>query len=59
MGKPQNAPETWEVRDSQESKRWNLYEMLSSRERELKEPTSSRKTEHQVRNGIAIPQSHL
>jgi hypothetical protein len=29
------------------------------RERELNEPTSSRKTGHQVRDGIAIPQSHL
>jgi hypothetical protein len=28
-------------------------------EREVIEPTSSRKTGHQVRNGIAIPQSHL
>jgi hypothetical protein len=28
-------------------------------ERELLEPTSSRKTEHQVRDGVAIPQSKL
>jgi hypothetical protein len=30
-----------------------------SRERELIEPTSSRKIGHQVRDGVAIPQSHL
>ncbi|KRY62995.1 hypothetical protein T4D_610 [Trichinella pseudospiralis] len=29
------------------------------RERELIEPTSSRKTGHQGRDGVAIPQSHL
>jgi hypothetical protein len=33
--------------------------MPNSRERELIEPTSNRKTEHQVRDGVAIPQSHL
>jgi hypothetical protein len=33
------------------------YEMLDSRERELIEPTSSRKMGHQVRDGIFIPQS--
>ena len=56
---PQNAPETWEVRDSQDSKGGTLDEMPDSRERELIEPTSSRKTGHQVRDGVAIPQSHL
>ena len=55
----QNAPETWEVRDSQDSKGGTLDEMPNSRERELIEPTSSRKTGHQVRDGVAIPQSHL
>jgi hypothetical protein len=30
-----------------------------SRKRELIGPTSSRKTGHQVREGVAIPQSHL
>ena len=55
----QNAPETWEVRDSQDSKGGTLDEMPDSRERELIEPTSSRKTGHQVRDGVAIPQSHL
>jgi hypothetical protein len=53
----QNAPETWEVRYSQDSKGGTLDEMLNSRERELIEPTSSRKTEHQMREGVAIPQS--
>ena len=55
----QKAPETWEVRDSQDSKGGTLDEMPDSRERELIEPTTSRKTEHQVRDGVAIPQSHL
>ena len=55
----QNAPETWEVRDSQDSKGGTLDEMPDSRERELIEPTSSRKTGHQVRDGVAIPQSKL
>ena len=36
-----------------------LDEMLDSRERELIELTSSRKTGHQVRDRVAIPQSHL
>jgi hypothetical protein len=29
------------------------------RERELREPTSSRKTRYQVRDGVAIPQSQF
>jgi hypothetical protein len=33
--------------------------MHNSRERELIEPTSSRKAGHQVRDGVAIPQSHF
>ena len=48
----QNAPETWEVRDSLNSKRGTLDEMPDSRERKLIEPTSSRKTGHQVRDGV-------
>ena len=51
----QNAPETWKVRDSQESKGRTLDEMPDSRERELIEPISSRKTGHQMRGG-GIPQ---
>ena len=58
-GTLQNAPETWEVRDSQDSKGGTLDEMPDSREGELIEPTSSRKTGHQGRGGVAIPQSHL
>jgi hypothetical protein len=58
-GTPQNAPEIWEVRDSQESKGGTLDEKPHNRERELIEPTSSRKTGDQVRDGVAIPQSHL
>ena len=56
---PQNAPETWEVRDSQDSKGGTLDEMPYSGKRELVESTSSRKTGHQVRDGVAIPQSKL
>jgi hypothetical protein len=47
------------VRDSQDSKGGTLDEMPYSGDRELVEPTSSRKTVHQVRDGVAIPQSHL
>ena len=36
-----------------------LDEMPGSRERELIEPTSSRKTGHQMGEGISIPQSKL
>jgi hypothetical protein len=42
-----------------DSKGRTLDKMPDSRERELIEPTSSRKTGHQVRDGIAIPLSHL
>jgi hypothetical protein len=45
------------VRDSQDSKGGTLDEMPDSGERELIEPTSSRKTGHQVRDGVAILQS--
>jgi hypothetical protein len=36
-----------------------LDEMSDSREQGLMEPTSSRKTGHQVREGVAISQSRL
>jgi hypothetical protein len=48
-----------EVRESQDSKGGTLDEKPDSRERELIEPTSSRKTGHQVREGVPIPQSNL
>ena len=47
--------ETWEVRDSQDSKRGNLDEMPKSGERELVESTSSTKTEQQVDVWGCIP----
>ena len=47
----QNAPETWEVRDSQDSKGGTFDEMPNSRERELIEPTYSRKTGHKGGGG--------
>jgi hypothetical protein len=47
------------MRDSQYSKGGTFDEMPYSRERELVEPTSSRKTGHQVSDGVAIPQSKL
>ena len=47
-------------RDSQDSKGGTLDGISNSRERELIiESTSSRKTGHQVREGVAIPQSKL
>jgi hypothetical protein len=52
-------PKTWEVRDSQESNRGSLEEIPYNGERELVEPNSSRKSGHQVREGVAIPQSKL
>ena len=55
----QNVPETWEVRESQDSKGGTLDDMTECRERELIEPTSSRKTGHQMRERGAIPQSQL
>ena len=55
---PQNAPEIWEVRDSQDSKGGTI-DVTTSRERELIEATSSRKTGHQVREGVAIPVTSL
>jgi hypothetical protein len=47
------------MKDSQDSKEGTLDEMPDSRERELVEPTSSRKTGHQMRERGAIPQSQL
>jgi hypothetical protein len=47
------------VRDSQDSIGGTLDKMLYSVERELIEPISSRKTEHKVRDGVAIPHSQL
>ena len=58
-GTLQNVPKTWEVRDSQDSKGGTLDAILDSRKRELIEPTSSRKTGHQVRDEVPISQSHL
>jgi hypothetical protein len=52
-GTIKNVPETWEVRDSQGSKRGTLDEMPYIGERELVESTSSRKTRHQVRDGFS------
>jgi hypothetical protein len=35
------------------------YEIPNSREREFIEPTSGRKIGHQIRDGVAIPQSQF
>jgi hypothetical protein len=59
VGSIENVPETWEVRNSRNSKRGNLDEMPYSRERKLIEPTSSRNTGHQMREGRGMPQSHF
>jgi hypothetical protein len=58
-GALQNAPENLEVRDYQDPKGGTLDAVPNSRERELIEPTSSRKTGHQVRGGVAISQLYL
>ena len=58
-GTLQNISETWVLIDSQESKGYILNEMPNSRERELIEPTSSRKTGHQRREEVAILESKL
>jgi hypothetical protein len=58
-GTPQNAPETLKVRDSQDSQGGTIDKMPNIRERELIDPTSSRKTGHSVRDWVAIPQSQL
>ena len=55
-GSLKNAQETREVKYSLDSKGGTLDEMPNNREREIIEPTSSRKTEQQVRDGVAILQ---
>jgi hypothetical protein len=55
-GDPQNVPETWDVRDSQDSKRGTLDEMPYSGERKLVEPTSSR-DRASSEGKVAIPRS--
>ena len=52
-GTLQNAPETWDVRDSQDSKGGTIDEMPDSKERELVEPNSSMKIGHKMRDGGA------
>jgi hypothetical protein len=47
------------VRDNQDSKGGTLDEMPYNEKKELVEPTSYRKTGHQVSDGVAIPQSKL
>jgi hypothetical protein len=47
------------VRDFEDSKGGTLDEMPYSGEMKLVEPTSSRKTRHQSRDRVAIPQSKL
>jgi hypothetical protein len=47
------------LRNLQISQGGTFGEMPNSRERELIEPTSSRKTGHQVMDGVAIPHSYL
>jgi hypothetical protein len=54
-----HVPETWEVRDSQDSKVGTVDEIPDNKGRELIEPTSSRKTGHQMRERGAIPQLQL
>ena len=58
-GTLQNPPETFEGRDSQDSKGGTLDERPDTRKREFIEPTSSWKTGHQMGEGISIPQSKL
>jgi hypothetical protein len=55
----QSVPETWDVRDCQDLQGGIFDEMPDSRKGELIESTSSRKTGHQVRDGVGIPQSRL
>jgi hypothetical protein len=47
------------MKDSQDSKGRTLAEMPDTRERELIEPTSKRKSGHQMKKSETIPQSHL
>ena len=57
-GTYQSVPETWEVRDSQDSKGRTLDEMLYSGERTLVEPTSLRETVPQVKDEVAKILTH-
>ena len=50
-----HVPETWEVRESQNLKVGAVDEIPDRKGRELIEPTSSRKTGHQMREKGAIP----
>ena len=59
MGNLQNAPETWEMNNSQDLKGGTLDEMPDSRERELIESTSSKETGHQMMEKGPTPQSQL
>ena len=43
-----NVPETWEVKDSQDSKGGTLDEMLNNRKKKFVESTSSRMTGYLV-----------
>jgi hypothetical protein len=58
-GDPLERPESWKVRDSEDSRRGTIDEMPNSGKRELIEFTSSRKTEHQVQGWVAIQQSKI
>jgi hypothetical protein len=53
-GTPQNAPQTREMKDSQDSKDGILDENPNNIE-----PTSNKKTGHQVREAVAIQLSKL
>ena len=55
LGDPPECTRDLEVKTSQGSKGGTLNEMPDSRERDLIEPTSSKKTGHQMRNeSIAV-----
>ena len=53
----QNAQKAWKVREFRTQR--SLDEMADSQVRELRDPTSIRKTGHEMREGGSIPQSHL
>ena len=50
-------PKTWDVRDSQDSKGGTLDEMPHSGEKELVEPTSSKRQGIKWKDGVVISQS--
>ena len=52
-GTLQKAAETWEVRDSQDSKGGTLDEIPNSRGKKFIESISSRKTGHKMREEVA------